>query len=54
MDRTHFIPVRAPRDTDFADDEPFIFEVEDTPNPMDSDDPEVAYHEYLAQRFATR
>ena len=21
-------------------------------NPMDSDDPEVAYHEYLAERFA--
>lgn len=54
MDRTHFIAIPIPRDTDFADDEPFIFEVEDTPNPFDADDPEVAYHEYLAQRFATR
>jgi hypothetical protein len=35
-----------------ADNDDYVFESELTPNPFDSDDPEVAYHEYLAQRFA--
>lgn len=54
MERTHFVPVCIPSDTTYADDDMLLFEVEDTPNPLDSDDPEVAYHEYLAQRFALR
>lgn len=54
MERTHYLYIHTPKDTDFADDDPYIFEVEDAPNPFDSDDPEAAYHEYLAQRFNRR
>lgn len=37
-----------------GNDEPFMFEAENVthPNPFESDDPEVAYHEYLADRFS--
>lgn len=54
MERTHFVHIHTsyPSESTYSDDEPYIFEVEDTPNPFDADDPEVAYHEYLAQRFA--
>lgn len=56
---THFIHIHtndtlrasdAPLNFDLDDD--FVFETTIEPNPMDSDDPEVAYHEYLAQRFS--
>ena len=33
-------------------DEPFVFEANMDTNPMDADDPEFAYREYLAERFA--
>lgn len=33
-------------------DEPFIFEASTDTNPLDMDDPEFAYREYLAERFA--
>ncbi len=33
-------------------DEPFVFEATPDNNPMDMDDPETAYREYLAERFA--
>lgn len=55
---THFVCIHthsqasdAPMDF-LMDDDDYVFESEVTPNPFDSDDPEVAYHEYLAQRFA--
>jgi hypothetical protein len=37
-----------------GDDEPFVFETHTHThvNPFESDDPEVAYHEYLAERFS--
>ena len=37
---------------DEPDDEPFVFEANMDTNPMDADDPEFAYREYLAERFA--
>jgi hypothetical protein len=37
---------------DMEDEEPFIFEASTDRNPLDMDDPEVAYHEYLAERFS--
>ena len=37
---------------DMEDEEPFIFEADMGINPLDMDDPEVAYHEYLAERFS--
>lgn len=37
---------------DDIDDEPFVFEATLDANPMDADDPEHAYREYLAERFA--
>lgn len=42
----HFI--YTPQD----EDEPFVFEATTDRSPFDMDDPEVAYHEYLAERFA--
>lgn len=33
-------------------DEPFVFEASTDTNPLDMDDPEFAYREYLAERFA--
>lgn len=44
----HFVCAYTPD----GDDEPFMFEAEARPNPFESDDPEVAYHEYLAERFS--
>lgn len=35
-----------------GDDEPFVFEATMDTNPLDMDDPEYAYREYLAERFA--
>jgi hypothetical protein len=37
---------------DGEDDEPFMFEADTNVNPMDADDPETAYREYLAERFS--
>lgn len=57
MAHTHFVYIHAPSDDrpyNFEVDEDFIFEAEDKPNPFDSDDPDVAYHEYLAERFSQR
>jgi hypothetical protein len=33
-------------------DEPYVFEASTDLNPLDMDDPEVSYREYLAERFA--
>jgi hypothetical protein len=33
-------------------DEPFVFEASTDSSPLDTDDPEIAYREYLAERFA--
>jgi hypothetical protein len=37
---------------DLTEDDQFIFEADMGVNPLDMDDPEVAYHEYLAERFS--
>jgi hypothetical protein len=37
---------------DMDDSEPFIFEADTNVNPMDADDPETTYREYLAERFS--
>jgi len=37
---------------DEPDDEPFVFEATMDSNPMDMDDPETSYRQYLAERFA--
>lgn len=37
---------------DDLNDEPFVFEATTDHNPLDMDDPEFAYREYLAERFA--
>ena len=37
---------------DEPDDEPFVFEATTEHSPLDMDDPELAYREYLAERFA--
>jgi hypothetical protein len=37
---------------DMDDSEPFIFEADTNVNPLDMDDPETAYREYLAERFS--
>ena len=37
---------------DMEGDEPFIFEADTGTNPLDMDDPETAYREYLAERFS--
>jgi len=33
-------------------DEPFVFEASTDHSPLDMDDPEFAYREYLAERFS--
>jgi hypothetical protein len=33
-------------------DEPYVFEASTDHSPLDMDDPEFAYREYLAERFA--
>jgi hypothetical protein len=51
----HFIHTLPEDRLGFLDmDEPFIFEehTHTHPNPFETDDPEVAYHEYLAERFS--
>lgn len=55
MNRYHFVtPIneRAYTHLSTTDDEPFVFEADVGTNPMDMDDPEFAYREYLAERFA--
>lgn len=55
MQHTHVHFIYTPSDDrmDFmGNDEPFIFEEHTHANPFESDDPEVAYHEYLAERFS--
>jgi hypothetical protein len=37
---------------DEPDDEPFVFEATMDSSPMDMDDPETSYRQYLAERFA--
>jgi hypothetical protein len=37
---------------DMEEDDPFIFEADMGTNPLESDDPETAYREYLAERFS--
>ena len=34
------------------DDEPYVYEAITDTSPFDMDDPEFAYREYLAERFA--
>ena len=48
--RQHLMYVYINEDMD--DREPFIFEADTNVNPMDADDPETAYREYLAERFS--
>jgi len=48
--RQHLMYVYINEDMD--DREPFIFEADMGTNPLESDDPETAYHEYLAERFS--
>jgi hypothetical protein len=48
--RQHLMYVYINEDMD--DTEPFIFEADTNVNPMDADDPETAYREYLAERFS--
>lgn len=55
MNRYHFvIPTneRVYTHMDEPTDEPFIFEATTDSSPFDMDDPEFAYREYLAERFA--
>ena len=37
---------------DEIDDEPYVFEASTDHSPLDMDDPEFAYREYLAERFS--
>lgn len=48
----HFVYTYTPNGD--LDDEPFVFEqpTHTHINPFETDDPEVAYHEYLAERFS--
>jgi len=55
MQRHYFIA--TPRECvythiDEPTDEPFVFEASTDHSPLDMDDPEFAYREYLAERFA--
>jgi len=55
MVHTHQHLIYTPRDERMGfmeDEEPFIFEASTDHNPLDMDDPEVAYREYLAERFS--
>lgn len=55
MSRHYFIIESTERvytHLDEPTDEPFVFEATMDTNPLDMDDPEYAYREYLAERFA--
>lgn len=54
MQRHYFIATPSERVYTHMDepDEPFIFEASTDLSPLDMDDPEYAYREYLAERFS--
>lgn len=55
MSRHYFIIESTERvytHMDEPNDEPFVFEASTDTSPFDMDDPEFAYREYLAERFA--
>jgi hypothetical protein len=53
MNNYHFIqPSKGVYTHNDDDDEPFVFEASMDTNPFDMDDPELAYREYLAERFS--
>lgn len=55
VNRYHFVIPTTERVYTHMDepaDEPFIFEASTDRNPLDMDDPEFAYREYLAERFS--
>ena len=55
MSRHYFILPTSERVYTHMDeplDEPFIFEASTDTSPLDMDDPEFAYREYLAERFS--
>lgn len=53
MTRTHFAYAYTPYTRDDAPDEDYVFEYEAMEaNPFETDDPESAYRNYLAERFA--
>ena len=54
MNHYHFVKPSKGAYThlDDIEDEPFVFEANMETNPMDADDPEHAYREYLAERFS--
>jgi hypothetical protein len=55
MSRHYFVLPAAQRaytHVDDIDDEPFVFEASTDTSPLDMDDPEFAYREYLAERFS--
>ena len=55
MSRHYFIIESTERvytHMDEPDDEPFVFEASTDSSPFDMDDPEIAYREYLAERFS--
>lgn len=54
MQRHYFIATPSERAYTHMDeaDEPFVFEASTDANPLDMDDPEYAYREYLAERFS--
>ena len=55
MSRHYFIIESTERvytHLDEPTDEPFVFEASTDSSPFDMDDPEYAYREYLAERFA--
>lgn len=51
MTRHHFIE-RVYTHMDEPHEEPFVFEATLDASPLDADDPEFAYREYLAERFS--
>lgn len=55
MNRYHLITIPSERvytHPDDLDDQSFVFEADMGTNPLDADDPELAYREYLADRFS--
>lgn len=53
MNRYHFVAEqRVYTHMDEPLDEPYVFEASTDTSPFDMDDPEYAYREYLAERFA--
>lgn len=54
MQRHYFIATPSERVYTHMDepDESFLFEASTDTNPLDMDDPEYAYREYLAERFS--